>query len=89
MAPVDAARARGCGHLCTDAVRIRYDVTRRKISLPATSPGVTSPSRNSAAVLARRTTGFQPFQWTGQEPDELNDEDEALALDAVWGKATS
>ncbi len=35
-------------------------------------------------VLARRATGFQPFQWTGQEPAELNDEDEALALGAIW-----
>lgn len=26
-------------------------------------------------VLARRATGFHPFQWTGQEPAELNDED--------------
>jgi hypothetical protein len=26
----------------------------------------------------------QPFQWTGDEPDALNDEDEALALGAVW-----
>lgn len=35
-------------------------------------------------VLARRTSGFQPLQWTGDEPDELNDEDEALAMGAVW-----
>ncbi|MDP9453898.1 MAG: hypothetical protein M3P97_11090 [Actinomycetota bacterium] len=35
-------------------------------------------------VLARRATGFHPFQWTGQEPAELNDEDEALALGAIW-----
>lgn len=35
-------------------------------------------------VLARRTSGFQPFQWTGDEPEELNDEDEALSMGAVW-----
>ncbi len=35
-------------------------------------------------VLARKTTGFQPFQWTGEEPSELNDEDEAIALGATW-----
>ncbi len=40
-------------------------------------------SARERVVLARRTSGFQPFQWTGDEPDELNDEDEALALGAV------
>ncbi|MDQ3354577.1 MAG: hypothetical protein M3507_08910 [Actinomycetota bacterium] len=35
-------------------------------------------------ILARRTTGFQPFQWTGDEPEALNEEDEALALGALW-----
>ncbi len=35
-------------------------------------------------ILARRTSGFQPFQWTGDEPEALNEEDEALALGAVW-----
>ncbi len=41
-------------------------------------------SGRERVVLARRTSGFQPFQWTGDEPEELNDEDEALALGAVW-----
>ena len=43
-----------------------------------------SPSPRERVVLARRTSGFQPFQWTGEEPEALNDEDEALALGAEW-----
>lgn len=35
-------------------------------------------------VLARRTSGFQAFQWTGDEPDALNDEEEAVAYGAQW-----
>ncbi len=35
-------------------------------------------------VLARRTSGFQPYQWTGEEPDGLADEEEALAFGAQW-----
>jgi len=35
-------------------------------------------------VLARRTTGFQPFQWSGAEPDEISDTDEAVELGAQW-----
>lgn len=35
-------------------------------------------------VLARRTSGFVPFQWTGAEPDGLDDLDAALALGARW-----
>ncbi len=41
-------------------------------------------SARERVVLARRTSGFQQFQWTGDEPNELNDEDETLALGAVW-----
>ncbi len=43
--------------------------------------GIQSAER---VVLARRTSGFQPFQWTGDEPEELSDEEEVLALGAVW-----
>ncbi len=35
-------------------------------------------------VLARRTAGFTPFQWTGAEPEGLDDLDTALALGACW-----
>jgi hypothetical protein len=35
-------------------------------------------------VLARRTGGFTPFQWSGAEPEGLDDLDVALALDALW-----
>jgi len=35
-------------------------------------------------VLALRTSGFVPFQWTGAEPEGLDDLDTALALGACW-----
>ncbi|MGH8909744.1 MAG: hypothetical protein ACRD0K_25445 [Egibacteraceae bacterium] len=35
-------------------------------------------------VLARRTSGFIPFQWTGAEPEGLDDIDVATALGARW-----
>ena len=35
-------------------------------------------------VLGRRTSGFQPFQWSGVEPDEISDQDEAVELGAQW-----
>lgn len=35
-------------------------------------------------VLARRTHGFVPFQWTGAEPEGLDELDTALALGARW-----
>jgi hypothetical protein len=35
-------------------------------------------------VLARRISGFMPFQWTGAEPEGLDDIDVALALGACW-----
>jgi hypothetical protein len=35
-------------------------------------------------VLARRTRGFVPFQWTGAEPEGLDELDTALALGARW-----
>jgi hypothetical protein len=35
-------------------------------------------------VLAHRTSGFVPFQWTGAEPEGLNDLDIAVALGARW-----
>lgn len=35
-------------------------------------------------VLARRTSGFVPFQWTGAEPEGLDDADVAMALGACW-----
>jgi hypothetical protein len=35
-------------------------------------------------VLARRTSGFVPFQWTGAEPEGLDELDTALALGAQW-----
>lgn len=35
-------------------------------------------------VLARRTSGFVPFQWTGAEPEGLDEIDVALALGACW-----
>jgi hypothetical protein len=35
-------------------------------------------------VLARRTSGFVPFQWTGAEPEGLDDLDAALTLGACW-----
>ncbi len=44
-----------------------------------------SPSTGERVVLARRTTGFQPYQWTGAEPEGPHDEDEARALGAVGG----
>jgi hypothetical protein len=35
-------------------------------------------------ILARRASGFVPFQWTGAEPEGLDDLDTALALGARW-----
>jgi hypothetical protein len=35
-------------------------------------------------ILARRTSGFVPFQWTGAEPEGLDDLDTALTLGARW-----
>lgn len=35
-------------------------------------------------VLAHRTSGFVPFQWTDEAPEGLNDEDVALAYGARW-----
>lgn len=41
-------------------------------------------SHRERVVLARRTGGFVDFQWTGAEPDDLQDEDTALHLGARW-----
>jgi hypothetical protein len=35
-------------------------------------------------VLARRASGFVPFQWTGAEPEGLDDLNTAIALGAQW-----
>ena len=35
-------------------------------------------------VLAHRTSGFLPFQWTDEAPEGLNDEELALDLGARW-----
>lgn len=35
-------------------------------------------------ILARRTSGFVPYQWTGHEPEGLDDEEVALANGARW-----
>ena len=35
-------------------------------------------------VLAHRTSGFVPFQWTDAAPEGLDDEDVALSYGAQW-----
>ncbi|MDQ3988792.1 MAG: hypothetical protein M3291_06275 [Actinomycetota bacterium] len=35
-------------------------------------------------VLAHRTSGFLPFQWTDEAPEGLDDEDVALACGGRW-----
>ncbi len=35
-------------------------------------------------VLAHRTSGFVPFQWTDEAPEGLDDEDVALDFGARW-----
>ncbi|MGH8903106.1 MAG: hypothetical protein ACRDYA_15910, partial [Egibacteraceae bacterium] len=42
------------------------------------------PLSHERVVLARRTSGFVPFQWTGAEPDGLDDVKVATALGARW-----
>jgi len=35
-------------------------------------------------VLAHRTSGFVPFQWTDEAPEGLNDEEIAVEYGARW-----
>jgi len=35
-------------------------------------------------VLAHRTSGFVPYQWTEEAPEGLDDEDVALACGSRW-----
>ena len=35
-------------------------------------------------VLAHRTSGFVPYQWTEEAPEGLDDEDVAIACGAWW-----